>query len=272
MDNKKIKLFSSILEGRKKACDAYFEYLEFEKNTGDSLKLDHRNNLKTKYNDFRVKLYNYVNAIKNKKSYFENYKIIEYKLNRVVIEKDHKNLYMLFKAFRHKNEHPENVEYEEDYINFNKCVTKEMLYELLETCNDVVEQELKRFDQDSLLQVIICNPDLKQSVSDAKTKFDTIRNKETENDFNVHYDHLISELTKIDYENAKLDDLDSAFKEMNEYMNRKGLYALMENSMSKETYEKFQSIGDIGDDSSVEEFKKRVENFFVSLLEETTKK
>jgi len=83
MDKKKNKIVSSILEGRKKAIDSYNEYKNLSFNKPETISIDYSLLVNRKYDDFRVKLYNYMNAIKNKKVYFENFDSIEEKLNYI---------------------------------------------------------------------------------------------------------------------------------------------------------------------------------------------
>lgn len=211
MNTKRNKVISSILEGRKKAVDAHKEYKDLLLNKPDIISFNYNSSLNKKYDEFRVKLYNYINAIKNKSLYFEKYILIEEKLNHTPKGAGGKNIYLLLKAFRHKNEHPENIEYEEDYILCIENITLEILEELLDITNDVLEHEFKNYEEDSILQIVISNPDFKLGAKSFYNKMLEVSKVKVENypEIYKYNQEIMNKLSNFNFANMTFDSLDS---------------------------------------------------------------
>ena len=261
MDKKKIKIISSILEGRKKAVDSYNEYKCLSYNKPEFISINYNLLISKKYDDFRVKLYNYMNAIKNKKVYFEKFNCIDEKLNYIPEGVKNKNLYLLFKAFRHKNEHPENVEYDDDYIMFKEYITLKDLEDLLEVCNDTLGYELEKMNNDAILQIFLSNPDLK---SGARVFYNKLleTSKFKDESYPQLYDYnqeIINKLLNVDFCNLTLESLDKIMENLKEYINNISIKEITQTLMSKETYEQFERFNSLTEDITIEEFKLELE-------------
>lgn len=169
MDVTKKKVLASILNGKNKVTKSLNNYLSIEKNQKDKFDLDSQIYLKSCYEEFQINLYNYYRSIKDKKSYFEDYNLIEKILNKPIIPKSWKKITSnytfddLFKAFRNKKEHYDKVNCEEEYTLFKTSVTKNQLIDLYNCCNQVLDKELSRLNDDEILNFITSNPELKVS-------------------------------------------------------------------------------------------------------------
>ena len=270
MDRKLSRVMSSILEGRKKAVDAHKEYKDLLLNRPDIISFDYNSSLNKKYDEFRVKLYNYVNAVKNKSSYFEKYILIEEKLNHIPKGLNDKNVYLLLKAFRHKNEHPENIEYEENYIMCIENITLEILEELLNLTNDVLEHEFKNYEEDSILQIVLSNPNLKLGAKSFYNKMLEASKVKDENypEIYKYNQEVMNKLSDFNFANTTVDSLDSFLEEINIYISNPIVKEMMRKTMSNRSYSQFEKISNLPEDIKLEEFIKELENLFNYMKED----
>lgn len=263
MDRKLSRVMSSILEGRKKAVDAHKEYKDLLMNKPDIISFNYNSSVNKKYDEFRVKLYNYINAVKNKRPYFEKYILIEEKLNHIPKGANGKNVYLLLKAFRHKNEHPENIEYEEDYVLCIENITLEILEELLYLTNDVLENEFKNYEEDSILQIVLSNPDLVFGAKKFYNKMLEI-SKIKDEKYPEIYDYnqeLMAKLSDFDFKNLNFDSLESILEIIKPYIENPNVKKMLQNLMSERSFSQFEKIINFAEDMNLDDYIREVEKF-----------
>lgn len=272
LSNKKNKVIAAILVGHKNTADSYKEYKDMVMSKPDYINYEYDKMLNKKYGEFKIKLYNYVNAIKNKEDYFKNYYMIEEKINFVPEGSNGNNLYTLLSAFRHKNEHPENFEIEEKYILSMQCVLLETLEELFEISNYVLESELKTYDNDQLLQILVNNSELIMSFRKFRSQIAEKYNTEYEKcpeDYN-EYHELMTKFCDFDFQNFNSNSPDEIMEIVNALLEKPNIKLMLSNIMSEELYIQFLEFTDISKDISLEDCVKIIEMLINGIISEST--
>ncbi len=228
MDVTKKKVLASILNGKNKVTKSLNNYLSIEKNQKDKFDLDSQIYLKSCYEEFQINLYNYYRSIKDKKSYFEDYNLIEKKLNKPIIPKNWKKITSnytfddLFKAFRNRKEHYDKVNCEEEYTLFKTSVTKNQLIDLYNCCNQVLDKELSKLGEDEFLNFITSNSEIKISFDILLTNI-IETNEKNKAMYPTIYElnNIMIELFKnINLETITMNELDNIYYELNDLLKK----------------------------------------------------
>lgn len=226
MDTIKKKVLSSILNGKNKVTKSLNNYLSIEKNQNDKFDLDSQIYLKSCYEEFQINLYNYYRSIKDKKNYFEKYNLIEKILNKTVIPKSWKETTInytfddLFRAFRNKMEHYDKINCEEEYTLFKTSITKEQLINLYNCCNQVLDKELSKLNEDEILNFITSNSEIKVSFDILLTNIIEI-NEKNKIQYPIIYElnNTMIELFKnINLDMITMDEFDDIYYKLNELL------------------------------------------------------
>lgn len=228
MDVTKKKVLASILNGKNKVTKSLNNYLSIEKNQKDKFDLDSQIYLKSCCEEFQINLYNYYRSIKDKKSYFEDYNLIEKKLNKPIIPKSWKKITSnytfddLFKAFRNRKEHYDKVNCEEEYTLFKTSVTKNQLIDLYNCCNQVLDKELSKLGEDEFLNFITSNSEIKISFDILLTNI-IETNEKNKAMYPTIYElnNIMIELFKnINLETITMNELDNIYYELNDLLKK----------------------------------------------------
>jgi len=132
---------------------------------------------------------------------------------------------------------------------------------LLEICNDVLEKELEKMDNDAILQTLLSNPDLK---SGARVFYNKMLESSKFKDENYPqlYDYnqeIMNKLSVIDFSNLTFDFLDKIMEDAKKYINNISVKEINQTMMSKKSYEQFDKLNNLPEDSNFEDFKNELE-------------
>ena len=128
MKQKKIRTLISLLNARERTKRNLEKYNELynKKQLDLSFQLEIQDTL----NSFKINLYNYIRAIKDKKEYFDKYSNLESELNKEVVsltaglsDKTY-TIYELYSVYRNRYEHPSKIDSDEQYAVFHTSISQ----------------------------------------------------------------------------------------------------------------------------------------------------
>ena len=114
MKQKKIKTLISLLNARERTKRFLKRYNELLKK--HALDLTFQVEIQDTLNNFKINLYNYIRAIKDKKEYFDKYPNLESELNKevipLIVESSNSTytIYELYSVYRNRYEHPNKID------------------------------------------------------------------------------------------------------------------------------------------------------------------
>ena len=164
MKQKKIRTLISLLNARERTKRNLEKYNELynKKQLDLSFQLEIQDTL----NSFKINLYNYIRAIKDKKEYFDKYSNLESELNKEVVsltaglsDKTY-TIYELYSVYRNRYEHPSKIDSDEQYAVFHTSISQEEFVQLFDICDNVVDFELSKLTPEEIQSIILENPEI----------------------------------------------------------------------------------------------------------------
>lgn len=163
MKQKKIKTLISLLNARERTKRNLKRYNELcnKKQLDSSFQLEIRDTL----NSFKINLYNYIRAIKDKKEYFDKYSNLASELDKEVgslianLSDKTYTVYELYSVYRNRYEHPSKIDSDEQYAIFHTSISQEKFVQLFDVCNNVVDFELSKLIPEEIQSMILGNPE-----------------------------------------------------------------------------------------------------------------
>lgn len=271
MDSKKRKFLSSILNGKNKVEKSLNEYNTLSKNI--KIDIDYQARLEEKYNIFLINLYNYVRAIRDQSKLFEKYNKIDSLLNKTITPKSWKSyskkytFFELYNAFRNKNEHPDKINNDEEYTIFKTSLMKDDFFNLYSTCNEVLNVELNKMDENDVANFLLSNIEFKTSFETTIIKMIEV-NEQNKTEYPLIYElnvKMIDRFKNIDFDNITIDEIDKVWEEIKIYWKNTEFKLEFINRYGQGLYDKFISI--CNDDSTIDEYKKEVNKFFQNIYD-----
>ena len=169
MEEKKKRILSSILIGKNKVDRYLNDYKNLINDAQMKFDMDVQNNINSKFEQFQINLYNYARSIVDKSEYFENSNKIDLLFNEVIVPKNLKqqsikySFFDLYRAFRNKNEHYDKINCEDEYIIFKTSISKEKFFQLYDVCNEILNYELNKLEENELINFILSNIEIRAS-------------------------------------------------------------------------------------------------------------
>ena len=274
MEEKKKRILSSILIGKNKVDRYLNDYKNLINDAERKFDIDVQNNINSKFEQFQINLYNYARSIVDKSEYFENSNKIDLLFNEVIVSKNLKqqsikySFFDLYRAFRNKNEHYDKINCEDEYIIFKTSISKEKFFQLYDACNEILNYELNKLEENELINFILSNIEIRASYEKSIIAMESANEKgkkEFPNIYNLNR-MIIEDFKNIDFENITIEQLDYIYFKLKDYLlsdeykeefiKRYGLNLY---------YEVLNMCND--DDSPFEEDKKRINSYFNQIYE-----
>lgn len=274
MEEKKKRILSSILIGKNKVDRYLNDYKKLINDVQMKFDIDVQNNINSKFEQFQINLYNYARSIVDKSEYFENSNKIDLLFNEVIVPKNLKqqsikySFFDLYRAFRNKNEHYDKINCEDEYIIFKTSISKEKFFQLYDVCNEILNYELNKLEENELINFILSNIEIRASYEKSIIAMESANEKgkkEFPNIYNLNR-LMIEDFKNIDYENITIEQLDYIYFKLKDY--------LLSNEYKEEFIKRYglNLYNEVlnmynDDDSSFEEDKKRISSYFNQIYE-----
>lgn len=274
MEEKKKRILSSILIGKNKVDRYLNDYKKLINDIQMKFDIDVQNNINSKFEQFQINLYNYARSIVDKSEYFENSNKIDLLFNEVIVPKNLKqqsikySFFDLYRAFRNKNEHYDKINCEDEYIIFKTSISKEKFFQLYDVCNEILNYELNKLEENELINFILSNIEIRASYEKSIIAMESTNEKgkkEFPNIYNLNR-LMIEDFKNIDFENITIEQLDYIYFKLKDY--------LLSDEYKEEFIKRYglnlynEVLNMYNDnDSSFEEDKKRISSYFNQIYE-----
>lgn len=273
MDQKKKEVLFSILNGKLKVEESLKESERLERELKGKFDLDKQNKFNKAYDQFKINLCNFYRAIRDKKEYFEDYDKIEEIVNKPVklrTWKEEETLYTLdnlLGVFRNRNEHYDKIDQESQYILFKTSVTKEQLMELYSCCNEVLNKEINKLNEEDIPKYIFSNPELKSAFNNAIMNVIESNDKAKEQMpelYEFNFD-IIEFFKNINFDTMTAEEFENVYNKIKEYLHDEKYKKIFIDRYGIKLYNHLIDMYE-SEDSSDEEDKKKVNYFFNEIL------
>lgn len=223
MKQKKIKTLITLLNARERTKRALKRYDELY--SKQALNLTFQLEIQDTLNYFKINLYNYIRAIKDKKEYFDKYQNLESELNKKVIPLNAESLnstytiYELYSVYRNRYEHPNKIDDADQYTIFHTSIPQKEFILLFHICNNVVDFELNKLTSDEIKSMILENPETIISIQKSILHLDKQNEKEKEEHLELYQQNkmLLQKLKNINFNNLTENLIDEIYEEFKNY-------------------------------------------------------
>lgn len=274
MEEKKKRVLSSILIGKNKVDRYLNDYKKLINDVQMKFDIDVQNNINSKFEQFQINLYNYARSIVDKSEYFENSNKIDLLFNEVIVPKNLKqqsikySFFDLYRAFRNKNEHYDKINCEDEYIIFKTSISKEKFFQLYDVCNEILNYELNKLEENELINFILSNIEIRASYEKSIIAMESANEKgkkEFPNIYNLNR-LMIEDFKNIDFENITIEQLDYIYFKLKDYLLSDEYKEEFIKRYGLNLYNEVLNMYN-DDDSSFEEDKKRISSYFNQIYE-----
>ena len=274
MEEKKKRILSSILIGKNKVDRYLNDYKKLINDVQMKFDIDVQNNINSKFEQFQINLYNYARSIVDKSEYFENSNKIDLLFNEVIVPKNLKqqsikySFFDLYRAFRNKNEHYDKINCEDEYIIFKTSISKEKFFQLYDVCNEILNYELNKLEENELINFILSNIEIRASYEKSIIAMESANEKgkkEFPNIYNLNR-LMIEDFKNIDFENITIEQLDYIYFKLKDYLLTDEYKEEFIKRYGLNLYNEVLNMYN-DDDSSFEENKKRISSYFNQIYE-----
>lgn len=274
MEEKKKRILSSILIGKNKVDRYLNDYKKLINDVQMKFDIDVQNNINSKFEQFQINLYNYARSIVDKSEYFENSNKIDLLFNEVIVSKNLKqqsikySFFDLYRAFRNKNEHYDKINCEDEYIIFKTSISKEKFFQLYDVCNEILNYELNKLEENELINFILSNIEIRASYEKSIIAMESANEKgkkEFPNIYNLNR-LMIEDFKNIDFENITIEQLDYIYFKLKDYLLSDEYKEEFIKRYGLNLYNEVLNMYN-DDDSSFEEDKKRISSYFNQIYE-----
>lgn len=223
MKQKKIKTLITLLNARERTKRTLKRYDELY--SKQALNLTFQLEIQDTLNYFKINLYNYIRAIKDKKEYFDKYQNLESELNKKVIPLNAESLnstytiYELYSVYRNRYEHPNKIDDADQYTIFHTSIPQKEFILLFHICNNVVDFELNKLTSDEIKSMILENPETIISIQKSILHLDKRNEKEKEEHLELYQQNkmLLQKLKNINFNNLTENLIDEIYEEFKNY-------------------------------------------------------
>lgn len=223
MKQKKIKTLITLLNARERTKRALKRYDELY--SKQALNLTFQSEIQDTLNYFKINLYNYIRAIKDKKEYFDKYQKLESELNKKVIPLNAESLnstytiYELYSVYRNRYEHPNKIDDADQYTIFHTSIPQKEFIQLFHICNNVVDFELNKLTSVEIKSMILENPETIISIQKSVLHLDKQNEKEKEEHLELYQQNkmLLQKLKNINFNNLTENLIDEIYEEFKNY-------------------------------------------------------
>lgn len=223
MKQKKIKTLITLLNARERTKRALKRYDELY--SKQALNLTFQSEIQDTLNYFKINLYNYIRAIKDKKEYFDKYQKLESELNKKVIPLNAESLnstytiYELYSVYRNRYEHPNKIDDADQYTIFHTSIPQKEFIQLFHICNNVVDFELNKLTSVEIKSMILENPETIISIQKSILHLDKQNEKEKEEHLELYQQNkmLLQKLKNINFNNLTENLIDEIYEEFKNY-------------------------------------------------------
>lgn len=274
MEEKKKRILSSILIGKNKVDRYLNDYKNLINDAQMKFDIDVQNNINSKFEQFQINLYNYARSIVDKSEYFEKSNKIDLLFNEVIVPQNLKqqsikySFFDLYRAFRNKNEHYDKINCEDEYIIFKTSISKEKFFQLYDVCNEILNYELNKLEENELINFILSNIEIRASYEKsiiALEKANEKGKKEFSNIYNINR-LMIEDFKSVDFENITIEQLDCIYFKLRDYILSDGYKEEFIKRYGLNLYNEVLKMYN-DDESSFEEDKKRISTYFNQIYE-----
>ena len=223
MKQKKIKTLITLLNARERTKRTLKRYDELY--SKQALNLTFQLEIQDTLNYFKINLYNYIRAIKDKKEYFDKYQKLESELNKKVIPLNAESLnstytiYELYSVYRNRYEHPNKIDDADQYTIFHTSIPQKEFILLFHICNNVVDFELNKLTSVEIKSMILENPETIISIQKSILHLDKRNEKEKEEHLELYQQNkmLLQKLKNINFNNLTENLIDEIYEEFKNY-------------------------------------------------------
>lgn len=223
MKQKKIKTLITLLNAIERTKRTLKRYDELY--SKQALNLTFQLEIQDTLNYFKINLYNYIRAIKDKKEYFDKYQNLESELNKKVIPLNAESLnstytiYELYSVYRNRYEHPNKIDDADQYTIFHTSIPQKEFILLFHICNNVVDFELNKLTSDEIKSMILENPETIISIQKSILHLDKRNEKEKEEHLELYQQNkmLLQKLKNINFNNLTENLIDEIYEEFKNY-------------------------------------------------------
>lgn len=260
----------SILKAKKRTNNSYKQYIEMKNNK--IMDIDYYSKMNQCYETFLQELYNYINAIiisNEKKGLFEKTDRLKEILNEKIEFKNksgEKTIYTfkdLFATYRNYSEHPEKTNQIDRYILFVKNMNFEKAEILLKICNELMEDELKKFSPDEMFILILNNTEIKAKIIQFIDQFNAINESIKEKDLLLYekVKEMINLMKENMIDNPNLYNIEQIFYKFIEYLKDSYYKQCFVSTFGEELYNDILSFN-LDESVKIEELKKEISTIF----------
>lgn len=276
MKQKKIKTLITLLNARERTKRVLKRYDELY--SKQALNLTFQSEIQDTLNYFKINLYNYIRAIKDKKEYFDKYPNLESELNKevipLIVESSNSTytIYELYSVYRNRYEHPNKIDDAEQYTIFYTSISQKEFIQLFDICNNVVDFELSKLTPDEIQSMILENPETIISIQKSILHLDKQNEKEKEEHLELYQQNklLLQKLKNIKFNNLTENSIDEIYKEFENYFSttyfKKEFVEYYGETMYKKLLEIYKN-----ENESTKQIEQEIKAFYQTLLKQSLK-
>ena len=274
MKQKKIKTLITLLNARERTKRTLKRYDELY--SKQALNLTFQSEIQDTLNYFKINLYNYIRAIKDKKEYFDKYQKIESELNKKVIPLNAESLnstytiYELYSVYRNRYEHPNKIDDADQYTIFHTSIPQKEFIRLFHICNNVVDFELNKLTSDEIKSMILENPETIISIQKSILHLDKQNEKEKEKHLELYQQNkmLLQKLKNINFNNLTENLIDEIYEEFKNYFLNTYLKKEFVEYYGETMYKKLLEIYS-NENGSTKQIVQEIQTFYQTLLKQS---
>lgn len=274
MKQKKIRTLISLLNARERTKRNLKRYNELHNKK--QLDLSFQLEIQDTLNSFKINLYNYIRAIKDKKEYFDKYSNLESELNKEVVpvttglsDKTY-TIYELYSVYRNRYEHPSKIDSDEQYAVFHTSISQKEFVQLFDICNYVVDFELSKLTSEEIQSIILENPETIISIQKSIFCIDekNERGKKVHPELYQQNKLLLQKLKNINFTKLTERLIDEIYKDFKEYFYNKCFKKEFIEYYGETMYKKLLEIY-INENKSIEQIENDIKSFYQVLLNQS---
>lgn len=274
MKQKKIKTLITLLNARERTKRALKRYDELY--SKQALNLTFQSEIQDTLNYFKINLYNYIRAIKDKKEYFDKYQKLESELNKKVIPLNAESLnstytiYELYSVYRNRYEHPNKIDDADQYTIFHTSIPQKEFIQLFHICNNVVDFELNKLTSVEIKSMILENPETTISIQKSILHLDKQNEKEKEEHLELYQQNkmLLQKLKNINFNNLTENLIDEIYEEFKNYFLNTYFKKQFVEYYGETMYKKLLEIYN-NENGSTKQIVQEIQNFYQTLLKQS---
>ncbi len=274
MKQKKIKTLITLLNARERTKRALKRYDELY--SKQALNLTFQSEIQDTLNYFKINLYNYIRAIKDKKEYFDKYQKLESELNKKVIPLNAESLnstytiYELYSVYRNRYEHPNKIDDADQYTIFHTSIPQKEFIQLFHICNNVVDFELNKLTSVEIKSMILENPETIISIQKSILHLDKQNEKEKEEHLELYQQNkmLLQKLKNINFNNLTENLIDEIYEEFKNYFLNTYFKKEFVEYYGETMYKKLLEIYN-NENGSTKQIVQEIQTFYQTLLKQS---